>query len=314
MELSELLKNFDSEKECVYKEEHYSVRDNGSILRHPKEGKKPRKLDNIWTFGILDSKTGYLIYGGERVHRIVATAFHGTPPNSEYVVDHINTNRQDNNSINLRWVTRLENILLNEVTRKKIEQLTGLNIEDVLKNISILKNYTLPLNLSWMSTVSQEESIQSLEKWKAWARNPRPSANGAILWDKDIRKSRTWGAAQKNWFPAGVFYCCPRVHGASPLIAYSKNIHVGDLFFTNEYGAEYRVIEFSLTDEKNKLCLKCHTTKEAITLCLIEITYENNYFVHSQNHYWTDLDLEKHYTLALGREWTGGDTFGDFIA
>lgn len=31
-----------------------------------------------------------------RVHRIVATAFHGNPPTKEYVVDHIDTNRQNN--------------------------------------------------------------------------------------------------------------------------------------------------------------------------------------------------------------------------
>lgn len=32
-------------KDCTYKDEHYSVRDNGAVLRHAKDGHKPRKLD-----------------------------------------------------------------------------------------------------------------------------------------------------------------------------------------------------------------------------------------------------------------------------
>jgi hypothetical protein len=34
-------------RECDYKEEHYSVRDNGSIMRHSREGKRIRKDDNV---------------------------------------------------------------------------------------------------------------------------------------------------------------------------------------------------------------------------------------------------------------------------
>jgi len=60
-----------------------------------------------------------------RIHRIVATAFHGEPPNPQYVIDHIDTNRRNNRAENLRWVTRLENVLLNPVTRNKIEFLCG---------------------------------------------------------------------------------------------------------------------------------------------------------------------------------------------
>ena len=50
----------------------------------------------------------------------MATAFHGEPPTKEHVVDHIDTNKQNNRPENLRWVTRLENILLNPITAKRI--------------------------------------------------------------------------------------------------------------------------------------------------------------------------------------------------
>ena len=67
------------EKTCNYRDRQYSVREDGSIFRHPKTGCKPSKLDNTWSFGKKDAKTGYMLYGGIRVHQVVATAFHGVP-------------------------------------------------------------------------------------------------------------------------------------------------------------------------------------------------------------------------------------------
>ena len=56
-----------------------------------------------------------------KVHRIVATAFHGPQPTEHHVVDHIDTNRRNNRPENLRWVTRLENVLTNPITAKRVE-------------------------------------------------------------------------------------------------------------------------------------------------------------------------------------------------
>jgi hypothetical protein len=88
------LEDFDKEIECFYKEERYAVRDNGAVLRYPINGKKKRPTDNNWTFGKLNLKSGYLEIAAVRIHRIVATAFHGEPPTKEHVVDHIDTNNQ----------------------------------------------------------------------------------------------------------------------------------------------------------------------------------------------------------------------------
>ena len=96
--------HFENECKCIYKDEAYSVRDNGAVLRHP-IGKRPRPTDNNWTFGKLNSKTGYLEIAAVRVHRIVVTAFHGAPPTNDHFVDHIDTNKQNNRPANLRWVT-----------------------------------------------------------------------------------------------------------------------------------------------------------------------------------------------------------------
>lgn len=42
---------YSREIECEYKGERYRVRDNGSILRLPREGKPKRPKDDVWTFG-----------------------------------------------------------------------------------------------------------------------------------------------------------------------------------------------------------------------------------------------------------------------
>ena len=51
MNIHSILNDYTEIKECSYKGEHYSVRDNGAVLRHAREGKRIRKDDNTWTFG-----------------------------------------------------------------------------------------------------------------------------------------------------------------------------------------------------------------------------------------------------------------------
>ena len=114
------INNFQQEKECTYKGERYSVRDNGAVMRHPKNTNKPRPLDNAWTFGKPNDKNGYMHISSARVHIIMTITFHGNPPTTQYIVDHIDTNRQNNRPKNLRWLTKLEHALYNPITRKRI--------------------------------------------------------------------------------------------------------------------------------------------------------------------------------------------------
>ena len=105
-----MIDKYNEQKECSYKNENYAVRDNGAVLRYPQFDKKPRPTDNQWTFGKPNNETGYMEIASVRVHRIVATAFHGEPPTPQHIVDHIDTNRRNNRPENLRWITKLENI------------------------------------------------------------------------------------------------------------------------------------------------------------------------------------------------------------
>ena len=166
----DLINDFSQEKECTYKGEHYSVRDNGAIFRHALMEGMPRRLDEIWTFGKKDNKTGYMMYGGHRVHIIIARAFLGEHDSKEYVVDHIDTNRCNNRVENLRWFTKLENVLNNPVTRKKITFLCGGNIHKFLDDPSCLKELSSDYqNLAWMRTVSKEEARNAYERVMHWA-------------------------------------------------------------------------------------------------------------------------------------------------
>lgn len=184
-------------RECIYKDEHYSVRDNGAVMRHLREGKKARKDDGVWTFGIKNTQNGYMHFGnanGHRVHIIVATAFYGARDSKIYVVDHIDTNRCNNRVENLRWFTKLENALNNEITRNKIIYICG-SIEAFIENPSILRERLVgEPSLEWMRTVTKEEAATAFENlkqyWAEQAKNPKPLAGGKMN-DSVYRKQST---------------------------------------------------------------------------------------------------------------------------
>lgn len=171
--------DFGLEIKCLYKGEQYSVRDNGAVFRHSPDGKRPRPTDNKWTFGKLNTKTGYLEIATVRIHRIVATAFHGEPPTKEHVVDHIDTNKQNNRPDNLRWVTRLENVLLNPITARRIEIICG-SVEAFLANPSEFRDRFPEPNYEWMCRVSAQEAEESRRRLLNWAQSSQPLQGGTI--------------------------------------------------------------------------------------------------------------------------------------
>jgi hypothetical protein len=188
--------DFKSERECIYKGDRYTVRDNGAVLRHSRKNKPLRKLDNQWTFG-TPNNNGYMLIASEVVHRIVAYAFLGEPPTTQHIIDHIDTNRQNNRPQNLRWLTKLENVLNNPITAKKIIYRCG-SIEAFLKDPSILRNYeSEDPNFAWMRTVTPEEAQISWERLSNWAKRENDSflANGGSLgewiFNRTIPKKKT---------------------------------------------------------------------------------------------------------------------------
>jgi len=202
METKDLLEVFDRETQCEYKDRQYLVRDNGAICRLPKEGCRPSKMDNVWSFGTKNPDNGYMIFTGNiRVHQVVCTAFHGPEPQPHMVVDHIDTNRCNNRPENLRWLTRLENALNNDVTRKKIIYLCG-SVEAFIEKPAILRTKALPPDVSWMKTVTKEEAAACKKHIDEWAkRDSKSQGTGKGLgdWvfsDEEMAEARKWNGGQ----------------------------------------------------------------------------------------------------------------------
>ncbi len=342
--------DFVREVECDYKNEHYSVRDNGKVLRHASRSKRLRKYDNRWTFG-NPNNNGYMIISSEVVHRIVATAFHGEPPTSQHVVDHIDTNRQNNRPENLRWLTKLENILNNPTTRKRIEFICG-SIENFLKDPSILNDYVSEdPNFGWMRTVNREEAQISLQRITEWSKkkNSGTTPSGHRLgewifeesdsWSLEFKDSRfysskefkkdiispnqedsgdvaaqTPNAVQRDWKTPSEFPCCPKEDSDNPIHSYFTNLRNGEVFSKNKYSSSI-VLDFATSKDSETLWVMCKSDQDNAVKpwSLAQVTFENNLFVHANlGSFFEQFEAEKRFTLEQGLEWTRGDSVDDF--
>jgi hypothetical protein len=325
--------DFHQEVDCTYKDERYSVRDNGAVLRHSRAGNRPRTYDNQWTFGKPNHETGYLEIASVRVHIIVATAFYGEKSTKVYVVDHIDTNRKNNRLENLRWLTRLENVVKNPVTRKKIEFVCGCTMEEFLCDPAKFRERFREPNFRWMRTVSTEEAKVCLENMQAWAKSDqRPSGGSLGEWIfnptslqkehvesvpkfPEIIKSKTLNALQRDWRVPSEFPCCPQEYGAEPIAAYAQKLRIGSVFCRNDVYSS-TVSKSTISGDRQSLYVISKSTENRDAVkpwALAKITYEDGLFLHtSLGNFFTQEGVEKQYCLAQGLEWTGGDSIDDY--
>jgi len=326
--MDNLLDIYTLDLECNYKGERYSVRDNGAILKHPRIDKKPRRTDNQWTFGIPNKRTGYMEIASVRIHRIVATAFHGIPPTEQHVVDHIDTNRKNNRPENLRWVTKLENVLLNPITAKRIALVCD-SVEAFLSDPSKYRDRFPEPNIQWMCTVSSQEAQTSLERMNEWAISDKcPSGGSLVDWiferdtyqNKQVAKitevpdvinSQTSNATQRNWRISSEFPCCPKEVPEDPIAAYAENLKTGSEFCRNNTYSSI-VLRSAISDD-HQLYVITESKGGIKPWALAKISYENSVFVHSSlGSFFSKDGVEKKFTLAQGLEWHGGDSIDDY--
>ena len=316
-----------------YKGKIYSVRDNGAVLRHSKSA-KVGQYDNVWTFGKQDT-AGYMAIAGERIHRIVAIAFLGNPPTSQHVVDHIDTNRANNRPENLRWVTRLENTLLNPITAKKIMLICG-SIENFLNDPHKYFDKLTDQNIAWMRTVSNEEATNCLEHLSQWAKSDideeydydkskglgewiftrkqksiiKPLNNIINFEGEKFYESPTQHCLQ-NWYSPTEFVRAPKTIGENPLLDYYNNLKKDEVFSKNKYSVNV-IKKVVLCD--NFIAVMCiNPAEDAIKpFVLAKILYRDGVFYHyNENSYFYEDGAEKYFTLLQGLEWTGGEVFDD---
>ena len=324
-------------RECKYKGEHYSVRDNGAVMRHLREGKKARKDDGVWTFGKKNEKNGYMFIGEHRVHSIVATAFYGERNTNEFVVDHKDTNRCNNRLENLEWVTKLENILGNPITRRKIILRCG-SVEKFLENPSMLKDGDVSQNLSWMRTVTNAEAQVSRAKLLAWAESDKlPTGSfGEGIYRADRNYDRNYynvddfddepliinakspnNALQKNWRVPVNFECCPTELGEDPIKDYFNRLEIGAVYDSVHYRFNteptfHKVFDRALVEDGNAIVVISYDENGTKPYALSKISYADGFFTHeNKGSYFEEDGARKYFTIAQGLEWTGGEVFDD---
>lgn len=328
--MNDLLDIFEEERTCEYKGDIYNVRDNGSVYRHSRENKRLRKLDNQWTFG-KPNNYQYMLIASEVVHRIVATAFHGEQPSKSHIVDHVDTNRQNNRPENLRWITRLDNILLNPITLSKIRYKYG-SIDNFLANPAQPLNGKLEQNFDWMRTVTKEEAQNTRLNLLKWAEEGKLPKGGVLdewvfsklnndenqneeqekyIEEKTITQSLTSNAIQKNWKTPSEFPNCPATTNVDALVIYKEKLIKGAVFSKNRYGES--IVESSEINETTKELFVITETENVTSNALAKIYIEEDVFVHETvRSFFTLIGAQKQFTLALGRVWDGEDSIDDY--
>lgn len=323
------INDFNQEKQCIFKGECYSVRDNGAVLRHPPEGKRARPNDNKWTFGKENAANAYLHISNVRIHRIVATAFHGEPPDPHYVVDHIDTNCRNNRPENLRWLTRLENALKNPATRKKIIYHCG-SIEAFLKNPSILNNLQSEPNFKWMRSVTLEEAENCKKRMSLWAdtesKPSRPTSADkhkssfgerafkpiqkwevGLAGEPGLELASTSRCATYMW-GADYFPCCPQSFGDDPIDDYFQIIKKGAILAYSEndaYCPKHKVIESVILKKKQSILVMCKTSDDQWSIIGIMLDQRSHpkHFVHfNLGSYSSKDEVEKEFPVKKNLE------------
>lgn len=318
--------DFEREMNCIYDDEVYSVRDNGAVLRHPRPGKRLRPNDNKWTFGKDNKANPYLHISNVRIHRIVATAFHGEPPDPKYVVDHVDSNCRNNRPENLRWLTRLENSLSNPVTRKKIEYLCG-SIEAFLENPSMLNDLQGDPNFKWMRAVTPEEAANCKVRMSLWTNldnKPKISAGSinqkSTFEEKVFRPIQKWEVgldrepglelastpwcAHYMWSEGDYFPCCPQDAGSDFLVDYYRNLKVGAVLAYSEHGefsTKLTVLKSVILEEKASILVLTEKMDSKWVIVGIELDEKSRHFIHFiLGSYGSDNEADKAFSSKNG--------------
>lgn len=266
----------------------------------------------------------------ETVHRIVATGFLGEAPSRSHVVDHIDTNRRNNRPENLRWVTRLENLLLNPITTRRIVDVYG-SIEAFLTNPARSAKSPLGPDFEWMRTVTAEEGQASLQRMLAWARREENMQSKSLAdWVERrasplnrrgihveehpmTKASLTAGASQRRWKTPAEFPACPALAKPRDLETYASALERGRVFSRSAYN-QTTVDAVAWTPDRNGLLVLGELPDGEIKpWALAMITLEDGIFVHENcGSFFMKDGADKAFTLAQGLEWTGGEVFDDF--
>ena len=237
----------------------------------------------------------------------------------------------------------LENVLNNPITRARVEQICG-SVETFLDNPSLLKGHENDNpNFKWMRAVTPEEAKVTKKRLENWAKNPsKPKGEGIgewiyeekeeILYDMYFKKtpndeikeerqkedlwltnSLTPNAIQVDWATPSIFPSCPKTILENPIGDYLSNLKKGEIFCTNNIYTSL-ILDFAYTKEGNEIIVMTKSKEDTVkNWALAKISFKDGNFVHENcGSFFGEDGALKYFTLAQGKEWTGGDVFDDF--
>ena len=140
------------------------------------------------------------------------------------------------------------------------------------------------------------------------------------IWEENygLKDSLTPGAKQLNWKTPTEFLLCPAEAHERTLQAYLNNLVKGQVFIRTQYGDGGVVLDCGINEAENALYVLTQNgddeedqrTIKPWALC--KITLQDGYYVHdNQGSFFQKDGGQKYFTLAMGREWTGGEVFDD---
>ncbi|RAX57265.1 hypothetical protein CCZ01_06725 [Helicobacter monodelphidis] len=176
--------------------------------------------------------------------------------------------------------------------------------------------------------LEKENTLQSGGSMGEWAFHKlRESARHTTQSYTDDRKdeskynvlSLTQGAVQRYWRTPAYFPLCPQnlnlknldSSAMNPLESYQANLQEGKIFSEDQYG-RHLILKAELSKDKDFIIVQTENKEALKKYYLCQIIYEKNVFVHiSMGSYFDQNGAEKYFTLALGKEWSGGEVFED---
>lgn len=178
--------------------------------------------------------------------------------------------------------------------------------------------------------IFSDEVIDEAEKWNRgtlydYNRQPNTLHDAKIeeSWRQyhevnyGLKDSLTPGAKQISWKTPTEFLLCPQNGQERTLQSYQNNLTIGKVFSRNQYGDGGVVLDFGLNETDNALIVLTQKgdedgNKAIKPWALCKITMQDGYFVHkSEGSFFYKNGGQKYFTLAMGREWTGGQVFDD---
>lgn len=134
-----------------------------------------------------------------------------------------------------------------------------------------------------------------------------------------LKDSLTPGAKQLNWKTPTEFLLCPTEEQGRSLQTYLNNLVKGLVFTRTQYGDGGVVLDCGINEADNALYVLTQNgdddeDQRAIKpWALCQITLQDGYYVHeNKGSFFHEDGGQKYFTLAMGREWTGGDVMDDY--